>query len=153
MLLILGQRGEHGTNNISEKIMKTISLQKTTYGNSEILFLILWYILYHFVMCHIMTSRMILLLCVHGLKILLETLVFPNVTKDDKEAIIIKLSHGCTVSWDGKISIHASSNANRGISDHLNGKSVPLRDVEASVDFIFRELGTPTVFYFWLEMK
>ena len=36
-------------------------------------------------------------------------LVFPNVTKDFKKAIVIQLFHGCCISWDAKLLRHASS--------------------------------------------
>lgn len=36
-------------------------------------------------------------------------LVFPNVTQDYKRAIIIKLFHGCTISWDARTLRHCSS--------------------------------------------
>ena len=36
-------------------------------------------------------------------------LVFPNVTCDGKKAIVIKLFHGCTISWDASLLRHASS--------------------------------------------
>ena len=36
-------------------------------------------------------------------------LIFPNVTYDNKNATIIQLFHGCTVTWDASIIRHASS--------------------------------------------
>ena len=36
-------------------------------------------------------------------------LVFPNVTCDGKKAIVIKLFHGCTISWNAGLLRHASS--------------------------------------------
>ena len=36
-------------------------------------------------------------------------LIFPNVTFDNKKATIIKIFHGCTVTWDASIIRNASS--------------------------------------------
>ena len=36
-------------------------------------------------------------------------LVFPNVSCDNKNAIIIQLFHGCTIVWDASLLRHASS--------------------------------------------
>ena len=36
-------------------------------------------------------------------------LVFPNTTLDYKTAVIIKLFHGCTITWDARVLRHASS--------------------------------------------
>ena len=39
-------------------------------------------------------------------------LVFPNVTTDYKNVLVIQLFHGCTVCWDASILRHASSKIN-----------------------------------------
>ena len=35
--------------------------------------------------------------------------VFPNVTRDMKKAIVVKLFHGCTINWNGAVLRHCSS--------------------------------------------
>ena len=35
--------------------------------------------------------------------------VLPNITRDNNNAIVIQLFHGCTISWDARIIRHASS--------------------------------------------
>ena len=35
--------------------------------------------------------------------------VFPNLTRDLKRAMVVKLFQGCTINWDGKLVRHASS--------------------------------------------
>ena len=46
-------------------------------------------------------------------------LVFPNVTTDCKNILVIQLFHGCTICWDASVLRHASSKINYNNSEDL----------------------------------
>lgn len=47
--------------------------------------------------------------------------ILPNVTMNGKKGLVIKLFHGCVVSWDGRIIRHCSTVGERDKENHVHG--------------------------------
>jgi hypothetical protein len=49
--------------------------------------------------------------------------ILPNTTllNDPSKAVVIKLSHGLTISWDGKVVHHCTSVTSTGVKNHVYG--------------------------------
>ena len=47
--------------------------------------------------------------------------IMPNTTRDGKKGIVIKLRHGVTIKWDGRLLMHCSTVGSKDKSNHVYG--------------------------------